>query len=136
MLTKSKSFRAGKANPKAYFIFYGKEAGKIQPKLILAIPSTEKKTDTGEIDNTFSLRYLMGSCRDFLEEETALQFLGRQLGVQVKLTPKFHAELAGEGVEYSWAHAKGYYRRKPLAEKKEEKNSSNWSEPALVVKQY
>jgi hypothetical protein len=30
----------------------------------------------------------------------------------VKLTPKFHAELAGEGVEYSWAHSKSFYRRR------------------------
>ena len=34
------------------------------------------------------------------------------------LTPNFHAELAGEGVEYSWAHAKAYYRRMPLSRKR------------------
>jgi hypothetical protein len=38
--------------------------------------------------------------------------------VTVDLTPKFHAELAGEGVEYNWAHAKAYYRRVPLVRKK------------------
>ena len=32
--------------------------------------------------------------------------------------PKFHAELAGKGVEYSWGIAKGMYRRKPLISKK------------------
>ena len=73
---------------------------------------------TGEIDKSSSLRHLMGCCQDFREEETALQHLATQLGVTVDLTPKFHAELAGEGVEYSWAHAKGYYRRVPLARKK------------------
>ena len=41
-----------------------------------------------------------------------------QLGVTVLLTPKFHAELAGEGVEYSWAHSKAYYRRMPLSRKR------------------
>ena len=60
----------------------------------------------------------MARCRDFQEEETALQHLGVQLGVTVQLTPKFHAELAGEGVEYCWAHAKGFYRRMPLAQKR------------------
>jgi hypothetical protein len=60
----------------------------------------------------------MRRCRDFQEEETALQHLGAQLGVEVRLTPKFHAELAGEGVEYSWAFAKAFYRRLPLALKK------------------
>ena len=43
--------------------------------------------------------------------------MAARLGVTVRLTPKFHAELAGEGIEYSWAHAKGYYRRQSLARK-------------------
>ena len=46
------------------------------------------------------------------------QYLGQQLGVSVIITPKFHAELAGEGVEYSWGIAKGMYRRKPLISQK------------------
>jgi hypothetical protein len=37
----------------------------------------------------------MAECRDFKDKETALQDLGTQLGVEVILTPKFHAELAG-----------------------------------------
>ena len=44
--------------------------------------------------------------------------MGTQLGVKVQLTPKFHAEFAGEGVEYCWAHAKAYYRRVPISRKR------------------
>lgn len=34
------------------------------------------------------------------------------------LTPKFNAELAGEeGIEYSWAHAKAFYRHLPVLQK-------------------
>jgi hypothetical protein len=52
---------------------------------------------TGMVDIQYSLRHLLSECTDFKEEETALQqYLGRQLGVTVNLTPKFHAELAGE----------------------------------------
>ena len=40
----------------------------------------------------------------------------------VKLTPKFHAELAGEGVEYSWAHSKSFYRRLQLSQKRGREN--------------
>ena len=40
----------------------------------------------------------------------------------VDLTPKFHAELAGEGVEYCWAHAKSYYRRVPVSRKRGREN--------------
>jgi hypothetical protein len=56
------------------------------------------------------------------QEETALQYLGSQLGVRVQLTPKFHAELAGEGVEYCWAQAKSYYRRVPVSRKRGREN--------------
>ncbi|KAI2495738.1 hypothetical protein MHU86_18762 [Fragilaria crotonensis] len=77
-----------------------------------------KDSITGEVDLHYSLRSLLGNCRDFKEEETALQYLGTQLGVTVLLTPKFHAELAGEGIEYSWAHSKAYYRRMPLSRKR------------------
>ena len=72
---------------------------------------------TGEIDSKLSLRHLMRCCQDFMEEETALEHLATQLGATVRLTPKFHAELAGEGIEYCWAVAKGYYRRMPLKRK-------------------
>ncbi|KAI2497792.1 hypothetical protein MHU86_16678 [Fragilaria crotonensis] len=50
----------------------------------------------------WSLKYLMASCLDFAEEMTALQHVGHALGVSVLITPKFHAEMAGEGIEYSW----------------------------------
>ena len=66
----------------------------------------------------WSLKCLMASCLNFAEELTALQHVGQQLGVSVIITPKFHAELAGEGVEYSWGIAKGMYRQKPLISKK------------------
>jgi hypothetical protein len=66
----------------------------------------------------WSLKSLMASCLDFAEEMTALQHVGHKLGVLVIITPKFHAELAGEGIEYSWGIAKGVYRRKPLNAKR------------------
>jgi hypothetical protein len=37
--------------------------------------------------------------------------------------PKFHAKLAGEGVEYSsWAHVKAFYRHMPLSRKQDRDN--------------
>jgi hypothetical protein len=42
----------------------------------------------------------MASCLDFEEEEkTLLQSTGREMGVLVDLTPKYHCELAGEGIQ-------------------------------------
>lgn len=60
----------------------------------------------------------MASCLDFAEEMTALQHVGKELGVLVIISPKFHAEMAGEGIEYSWGITKGFYRRKPLNSKR------------------
>jgi hypothetical protein len=64
---------------------------------------------TGQVNLQSSPRHILANCNDFKDKETALEYLGTQLGVTVKLTPKFHAELAGEGVEYSWAHSKSFY---------------------------
>jgi hypothetical protein len=73
----------------------------------------------------WSLKYLMTSCLDFAEEMTALQHVGSQLGVSVIFTPKFHAKLSGEGVEYSWGISKGVYRLKPLHSKRPRNHSES-----------
>jgi hypothetical protein len=64
----------------------------------------------------------MGLCHDFINEEGMLQHIAKCLGVEVLLTPKCHAELAGEDVEYIWGGAKGEYRRLSLAQKRGKDN--------------
>ena len=81
-------------------------------------PATDDDGEVLEGAEDWSLKCLMASCLDFAEEMTALQHVGSELGVSVIITPKFHAELAGEGIEYSWGISKGVYRRKPLHSKK------------------
>ena len=41
------------------------------------------------------------------------------------ITTKYHAEYAGEGIEYSWGYSKSIYRRHPLAAKKGRQNFIN-----------
>ena len=72
---------------------------------------------TGRHDLSRSLRHLISACSDFMNERTALQHLGDEIGVQGVHSPKYHAELAGEGVEYHWAMAKEKYRKEPLSRK-------------------
>ena len=67
---------------------------------------------------TQALKYLLGNCTDFEEEESLLQAMGRKLGVTVNQTPKCHCELAGEGIEYSWGCTKNAYHQKPLSDKR------------------
>ena len=38
------------------------------------------------------------------------------------ITTKYHAEYAGEGIEYTWGLMKCYYRRQPLSQKKTKAN--------------
>jgi hypothetical protein len=78
----------------------------------------QKDPITRCIDTRSSLRHLVANCTDFKHEETAIQLLGAQLGVTVLLTPKFYAKLAGEGVEYCWAHAKSHYRCMSVSSKR------------------
>ncbi len=73
----------------------------------------------------FSLKHLLGSSRDFEEEESLLQAQGRSLSVTVDRTPKCHCELAGEGIEYSWGCAKNFYRQQPIREKRKKENFRN-----------
>jgi hypothetical protein len=81
-------------------------------------PAADADGEILEGAEEWSLRVLMASCLDFAEEVTALQHVGNELGVSVIISPKFHAELAGEGIEYSWGVTKGLYRRKPLNSKR------------------
>jgi hypothetical protein len=77
-----------------------------------------KKDDTGAVDEEFSLQCILESCLDFANEATELQTMGEKMGVRVIATTKFHAEMAGEGIEYLWGVAKSWYRSKPLEAKR------------------
>ena len=65
---------------------------------------------------------MMGKCTDFAEEVSQLEAIGKKLGCSVIITTKYHAEYAGEGIEYSWGLAKCFYRRQPLSKKKKKAN--------------
>jgi hypothetical protein len=102
------------------------ERGKIDPSKILNRELNQiteytvdgRKDAFGNLLPETSLKHLMAQLSDFQDEETLMQYHGRSLGVKVDRTPKCHPEMAGEGIEYSWAAAKGFYRRLPLSEKR------------------
>ena len=68
--------------------------------------------------------YLLGECPDFKYEQSALEKLlhdlseGQAFTVSMMTTPKYHCEIAGEGIEYDWGVAKKTYRNKPLKDKR------------------
>jgi hypothetical protein len=81
-------------------------------------PATDDDGEVLEGAEDWSLKCLMASCLDFAQEMTVLQHVGSKLGVSLIITPKFHAKLAREGIEYSWGVTKGVYRWKPLNSKR------------------
>jgi len=74
--------------------------------------------DAGFPVKEFSLEMMLDSCVDFANETTQLEYICKSLGAEALITTKYHAEYAGEGIEYSWGAAKAMYRRYPLASKK------------------
>jgi hypothetical protein len=85
-----------------------------------------EKDERGEVMPQYlpmCLRYLLTQCSDFKNEITALEDLARKLSlgtstVKISFTPKYHCEIAGEGIEYAWGLSKRYYRSLPLARKR------------------
>ena len=69
-----------------------------------------------------SLKQLMSRCLDFEEEESMLQSMVRKMGYEVDRTPKCHAEMAGDGIEYIWALIKNHFRRILLHKKRGKEN--------------
>ena len=69
------------------------------------------------IDKT-NLSVLLTNCSDFADEESLLQLNIRLLGAVCIHSPKYHCEIAGEGIEYSWGNSKAKYRRIKVKDKK------------------
>jgi hypothetical protein len=99
-----------------------REQGLINGRNLKHYSLTGQKDELGMLDISTSLRHIMGMCHDFLNEEGMLQHITNCLGVKVILTPKCHAELAGEGIKYLWGQAKGTFRSLSLNKKKGKDN--------------
>jgi hypothetical protein len=87
-----------------------------------------KKEDFGqdgklkEASRQYALSYLLQQCADFKDEKSDLEHLatdlsGRDTTISILFTPKYHCELAGEGIIYCWGAAKGMYQKLPLNKK-------------------
>ena len=66
---------------------------------------------------SYVLCTLISNCWYFAGEKSAIEVILDDLShkgtpkVELLTSPKYHCELAGEGVEYTWGMMKKYYRR-------------------------
>ena len=76
-------------------------------------PMMEKvgKGDKHFRPHTFSMQHVLGQCRDFANETSALEEKYKALGMILIMSPKGHPELAGKGIEFSWGVSKKYFRK-------------------------
>ena len=65
-----------------------------------------------------NLKQLIDDLPDFREGLTLLQFRAKQLGVELRCSPKYHPEIAGDAIEFCWAGSKNAYRRHKIQEKR------------------
>ena len=76
----------------------------------------------------YSLSHLLSNCSDFIEQKKDIEQLCNKITVikdirfSILFRPKYHCEIAGEGIEYSWGASKRYYRKEPLAMEKQTSN--------------
>ena len=51
-----------------------------------------------------------------------MQYRAEELGVAIECSPKYHPEIAGEGIEFCWGIAKNVYCQMRLEDKKRREN--------------
>jgi len=95
-----------------------RERGLIDPNNLSQCSKDGKKDASGKVVKNTSYYRIMENCPDFMNELSSLECLCEKLGAKASHSPKFHCEIAGEGIEYDWAMGKGEYRRRPLSAKK------------------
>eukprot|EP00904_Undaria_pinnatifida_P013854 jgi/Undpi1/959/HiC_scaffold_10.g04423.m1 len=66
---------------------------------------------TATVAPEMNIDTVLGNLPDFKNERPALQHLAESRGHILLLSPKFHQELAGVGIEYSWGMSKQNFRR-------------------------
>ena len=71
------------------------------------LPTMTADHDTPEL----SMKKVLSSCPDFVEETTAMQDLVESRGHILCLSPKYSPEVAGVGVEFSFGRSKMSFRR-------------------------
>ena len=77
-----------------------------------------------DIYKKFVLSDIMAKCDDFKNQKNAMEELCDTLSaageqsITILTSPKYHCEIAGEGIELNWGFMKKGYRNIPFEDKK------------------
>ena len=66
----------------------------------------DQQTGVVSVDKATSIVRILGKCNDFKNKQMQLKYILTLLGVDLRLAPKSHPEIAGIGIEYAWGYAK------------------------------
>jgi len=80
----------------------------------------------GVEDKALSLKEILSNCEDFMHEIPQLQFIIETLGGCCQMSPKYHPEIAGEGIENVWGYIKKIYRSKWSCRKSEDQKKEDF----------
>ena len=62
-------------------------------------------------DVSTSVYYFLRNCDDFKQEKSQMQHvLDDKLGSSLRMTPKYHPEIAGQGIKYAWGYSELRFR--------------------------
>ena len=77
---------------------------------VMKVSMNEKTRDTitrcKTLNKTTNVIQQLRKCSDFKNEQTQMMCILNLLGVLLILIPKYHPEIAGCGVEYTWGYSK------------------------------
>ena len=62
-------------------------------------------------DRTTSVLRILSQCKGSKNGKTQMMYICDLLNAHLMLTPKYHPEIAGRGVEYGWGYSKLRFRR-------------------------
>ena len=75
------------------------------------LPDETTEDTTGNDLDQMSMKVVLGACSDFKYVKSRIERVMDRRGHLVLLSSKFHAECAGQGIEYDFGRSKWWYRK-------------------------
>ena len=76
-------------------------------------PMSGKRDSHGHVIKETNLSHLIQQCEEFFHGKTLIQCYSEAIGSIMDWSPKCTREIAGDGIEFDWAVAKLWYRKRP-----------------------